>query len=141
MKTSARNQFWGTVTSVRKGAVNADVVLDLGDGLTIFANITNEAVDELRLQSGRKAAALIKASFVLLSPDRDIRISARNRLPGVVSEVIPGSVNSEIRIELAGKRALTAIVTNEACEELRLAPGSYCLGLIKASHVLLAVTD
>jgi molybdate transport system regulatory protein len=38
MKTSARNQFRGTVKFVRKGAVNADVILDLGDGLEIFAN-------------------------------------------------------------------------------------------------------
>jgi molybdate transport system regulatory protein len=45
MKTSARNQFRGIVREVRKGAVNADVILDLGGGLQIFANITNDAVE------------------------------------------------------------------------------------------------
>jgi molybdate transport system regulatory protein len=141
MKTSARNQYRGKVKTVRKGAVNADVILDLGDGLEIFANITNEAVEDLQLQCGREAVALIKASFVLLSPDLEVRISARNRLAGVVSEVIPGSVNCEVKIQLPGGRTLTAIVTNEGWKELELGEGSPCVALIKASHVLLAVTD
>jgi len=38
MRTSARNQFRGVVKAVRRGAVNADVILDLGEGLEIFAN-------------------------------------------------------------------------------------------------------
>jgi molybdate transport system regulatory protein len=118
MKTSARNQFRGKVKTLRSGAV-----------------------DDLQLQVGREAVALIKASFVLLSPELDIRISARNRLAGLVSKVIPGSVNCEIKVQLAGGRTLTAIVTNEGWKELQLAEGSPCVALIKASHVLLAVTD
>ena len=141
MKTRARNQFRGKVKALRRRAVNADVILDLGDGLEIFANITNEAVDDLQLQVGREAVALIKASFVLLSPELDIRISARNRLAGLVSKVIPGSVNCEIKVQLAGGRTLTAIVTTEGWKELQLAEGSPCVALVKASHVLLAVTD
>jgi len=141
MKTSARNQYRGKIKLVKKGAVNADVVLDLGDGLEIFANITNEAVEDLQLQVGREVVALIKASWVLLSPDVKVRISARNRLAGIVSEVTPGSVNSEIKLQLPGARTLTAIVTNEGWKELGLSPGKPCLALIKASHVLLAVTD
>jgi molybdate transport system regulatory protein len=138
MHISARNQFRGKVKAVRNGAVNADVILDIGDGLEIFANITNEAVDELGLKPGIEAVALIKSSFVLLSPDPDIRISARNRLSGNVSAVIPGSVNTEVKIRLAGGRTLTAIVTAEGLKELGLANGSPCTALIKASHVLLA---
>lgn len=141
MKTSARNQFHGRVRQVRKGAVNADVILDLGDELEIFANITNEAVEDLRLEPGREAVALIKASFVLLSPDRNLRISARNRLMGVVARVIAGAVNTEVKIQLAGERMLTAIVTEEGWADLGLAVGSPCVALIKASHVLLAVSE
>jgi molybdate transport system regulatory protein len=141
VKTSARNQFPGKVKTIRRGAVNADVILDLGDGLEIFANITNEAVEDLQLQPGRAAVALIKSSFVLLSPDLHIRISARNRLAGVISKIVRGSVNCEVKIQLPGARTLTAIVTNEGCEELNLSEGSACMALIKASHVLIAVTD
>jgi len=73
---------------VRKGAVNADVILDLGGGLEIFANITNDAVEELELAPGRTAVALIKASFIVLSPDANLRISARNQLRGTVSAIV-----------------------------------------------------
>lgn len=143
MKTSARNQFRGTIKSVRPGAVNADVVLDLGEGLEIFANITNAAVADLGLQPGREAIALIKASLVLLSPDPAVRISARNKLCGTVIEITAGSVNSEIKIQLAGSgsRILTAILTKEAVRELGLTAGGTCCALIKASHVLIAVND
>ena len=141
MKTSARNQLRGTIKSIRKGAVNADVVLDLGDGLEIFANITNEAITELALKRGREAIALIKSSFVLLSPDADIRISASNRLPGKVASITTGAVNSEVKLQLAGTRTLIAIVTNESLKTLKLKKGSDCCALINASHVLIAVND
>ena len=77
MQISARNQFQGTVKAVHKGAVNSDVILDIGDGLEIFANITNEAVAELRLAPGRAAVALVKSSFVILTTDATVRTSAR----------------------------------------------------------------
>jgi molybdate transport system regulatory protein len=141
MKTSARNHFPGKVKTVHKGAVNADVILDLGHGLEIFANITNEAVDDLGLKPARDATALIKSSFILLTTDANIRISARNRLPGTVAAVIPGAVNAEVKLNLPGKLVLTAIVTLETVQELGLAAGKPCTALIKASHVILAVDD
>jgi molybdate transport system regulatory protein len=141
MRTSARNQFRGTIKTVRKGTVNTDVILDVGDGLEIFANITNEAVEDLGLKPGRNALALIKASFVLLSPDPKPRISARNQLRGKVIEIIPGSVNSVVKIQLAGKRVITAVVTDDALNELGIKVGTACNALVKASHVLIAVND
>ena len=84
---------------------------------------------------------MIKASFILLSPDPDVRISARNRLRGTVTQVIPGAVNCEIKLQLAGARVLTAIITSDALEDLGLAKGAAFTALIKASHVLIAVND
>lgn len=141
MKTSARNQLRGKVKSVKKGAVNGDVILDLGDGLEIFANITNESIDELQLVYGKDAIAIIKSSFVILSPDKNVRISARNRLVGTVIKTIAGAVNSEVKIELAGGRILTAVITNESMQEFGFVPGSECCALVKASHVIIAVND
>jgi molybdate transport system regulatory protein len=141
MKTSARNQLRGVVKTVRRGVVNADVILDLGDGLEIFANITNQSVAELNLKRGREAIALIKSSFVLLSADPNPRISARNRLAGTVTSITAGAVNCEVKMQLAGGRTLIAIVTNDGWKELGLKKGSACCAVIKASHVLIAVND
>jgi molybdopterin-binding protein len=66
MKISARNQIKGTVASVRKGATTSHVQIDIGNGVMITASITNEAVDELALQAGDEAVAIIKASDVMV---------------------------------------------------------------------------
>jgi len=63
---SARNQFSGTITDVTKGAVNSEVAVRLPGGSVIHAMVTNEAIDELQLASGRPATALIKASQVII---------------------------------------------------------------------------
>src|SRR5262249_19857091 len=141
LKTSARNQFRGRVKTLRRGAVNADVVLDIGGGLEIFANITNESVDELGLKRGREAIALVKSSFVILTTDADARTSARNKLCGTVKAIVRGSVNSEVKIQLSDSRTLIAVITTAGLDELDLREGGACCALVKASHVLIAVND
>jgi len=66
VKFSARNQLAGKVGKLQKGAVNTEVAITLPGGATVFAVVTNEAVLELGLKEGSEAAALIKASHVIL---------------------------------------------------------------------------
>lgn len=66
MKISARNQFKGKVVSVTKGATTSHVTIDIG-GQTVTASITNAAVDELGLEAGKAATAVIKASDVMVA--------------------------------------------------------------------------
>ena len=63
---SARNQFTGQVSRVEKGAVNSEVAVRLPGGTDIWAVVTNDAVSELQLASGKPATALIKASQVIV---------------------------------------------------------------------------
>jgi molybdopterin-binding protein len=69
MKLSARNVLKGKVVEVEKGQTTAHVRLDIGDGKTITASITNQTVDELGLRSGQQAYAVIKASNVMIAVD------------------------------------------------------------------------
>ncbi len=66
MKISARNQIAGKIVSVEKGQTTAHVRIDVGNGVTITASITNEAVDDLALAPGDEAFAVIKASDVMI---------------------------------------------------------------------------
>ncbi len=66
ISTSARNQLTGTVSKVISGEVNSEVILDLGDGKTVCAVVTNPSVAELGLAEGVTASALFKASSVIL---------------------------------------------------------------------------
>ena len=69
MKLSARNTLDGIVASIDKGAVNATVQIDLGNGNIVTAMITNAAVDDLGLEVGKPACAIVKASDVIVGSD------------------------------------------------------------------------
>jgi molybdate transport system regulatory protein len=69
LRTSARNQLAGTVIRHEEGAVNDEVVLDLGQGKTITATITRHSGEALDFKVGARALALIKASHVILAVD------------------------------------------------------------------------
>ena len=66
MKLSARNVLPGKVIEVRAGVTTSHVRIEVAGGAIITASITNEAVGELRLQPGDSAAAIIKASDVIV---------------------------------------------------------------------------
>lgn len=66
MRLSARNQIKGKLVEVTKGETTAHVRIDIGGGTIVTASVTNEAVDDLRLEPGREAYAVIKASDVMI---------------------------------------------------------------------------
>jgi len=68
MKLSARNQVKGKIVEVKKGTTTAHVRIDIG-GQTITAAITNDSVDELKLEKGKTAYAIIKATSVMVGTD------------------------------------------------------------------------
>ncbi len=140
MKASARNQFSGTVKDVIVGAVNAEVHVALKGGDTIAATVTKEAVDELGIQSGMEIIAMVKAPQVIIVTDfGGYKLSARNQLSGIVTDIKPGAVNSEIDIELNGGEKIAATITNDSVTNLSLAKGQTATVAFKAGAVLLAV--
>ena len=67
-----------------------------------------------------------------------MKISARNRLKGQVTEVTKGATTSHVKIDIGGA-VVTASITNEAVDELKLANGQTAYAVIKASDVMVAV--
>lgn len=63
---SARNQLVGKVATIQKGAVNGHVALELADGNTVTGSITNSAIDELGLEVGAPAVAIVKSTDVIV---------------------------------------------------------------------------
>lgn len=139
MQTSARNQFLGRITAIKPGAVNAEIRLDIGGQDQIVAMITHESLESMNLVVGQEAYALFKAPWVILTRELNMKSSARNQLIGDVARVTEGAVNSEVVVELAGGKLLSAVVTNESLAEMALTAGMKVCALIKASHVILAV--
>lgn len=71
MKLSTRNRLPGTVTDVVKGEVAAKVTLQVGDN-HVVAMITRESCEELGLEPGMQATALIKATDVMVLTDEGL---------------------------------------------------------------------
>ena len=69
-----------------------------------------------------------------------MKLSARNVLPGTVTEIVAGAVTSHVRIDLGGS-TVTAAITNEAVKELGLKVGNPASAVIKASDVMVGVDD
>ena len=69
MKISARNQFKGKVVSIKDGAVNGIVAIDIGGGNIVSATISMDAIKELGLKVGEPAIAIIKATSVMVAVD------------------------------------------------------------------------
>jgi len=139
MKTSARNALRGTIARLTTGAINTEVVLQVGEGLEIVAVVTAHSVDDLGLSVGAPAIALIKSSFILLAKGEGLRTSARNQIAGVVVSREDGAVSSEIRLDIGAGKSLAATITAESAEALEIRPGDRVTALIKAPHVILAV--
>ena len=140
MKTSARNQFLGKVSAVHRGAVNDEIELDVKGGHKVVATVTHESAENLGLEVGAEAFALVKASSIIVVADSEgARFSARNHLTGKISRVQPGAVNTEVTIEIGTGVTVAAVVTNESAQELALAEGQRAEAIFKASSVIIGV--
>jgi molybdopterin-binding protein len=67
VKISARNTIKGRVTDVKRGAVAAQVKVDIGGGNVITSMITVDSVDELGIANGSEVTVVIKATEVMLA--------------------------------------------------------------------------
>jgi molybdopterin-binding protein len=70
MRISIRNQLAGEITEVNVGAVMATVKIRLdGSDQIITSSITKDAAEDLALQPGMRATALVKSTEVAIAVD------------------------------------------------------------------------
>ena len=66
-----------------------------------------------------------------------VALSGRNQLRGVVEEVRTDGLMAQIRLRI-GDQALTAVITRDAVDSLRLKRGDEALAIIKSTEVMIA---
>jgi len=67
-----------------------------------------------------------------------MKISARNQIAGTIKDIHKGATTAHVEIEVGGM-VLTASITNEAVDQLKLVKGQKAYALIKASNVMVGV--
>ena len=143
MKTSARNHYFGTVLSVRHGAVNDEIEILLDSGNTrITSIITTAASKSMGLETGKKVVAIIKEEWIILVSDlAGYRFASRNHFPGTVVSLKESGVTAEVNLRLVGGESLTATVTSAAVRDLDIKTGDKLTALVKAPMVIIGVQD
>jgi molybdopterin-binding protein len=66
-----------------------------------------------------------------------VALSGRNRLRGFVEEIRIDGLLAQVRLRI-GDQALTAVITRDAIQELRLKRGDDAVGIIKSTEVMIA---
>jgi molybdopterin-binding protein len=68
-----------------------------------------------------------------------MKISARNTLKGTVKKIVPGSVNTEVTLEIVPGIEIVSIITKSSAESLGLMEGKEAYAIIKSSEVMIGV--
>ncbi len=86
------------------------------------------AAEVARLLAGRRERPRVTAA------------SARNRFPGVVTEIKRDKLAATVEI-LAGPHRILAFVTREAVDEMGLKSGMHAVATVKATNVMVEVDE
>jgi molybdopterin-binding protein len=66
---SARNQWKGTIVSIKTGSVMSEVLVNIGGGNEVVSLISASSAKRLKLKKGRSCLVVIKSTEVMISTD------------------------------------------------------------------------
>jgi molybdopterin-binding protein len=115
--------------------------------LGVSADTVRRWVDSGRLQAARDEhghriiqgadlAAFVRTHGPDEADARAATSSARNRLPGIVTEVVRNGVMAQVELQ-AGPFRVVSLMSREAAEDLALEPGVLAVASIKATNVVI----
>ena len=113
--------YKGTVRSVRTGGGHH--------------RISDAEIERLLAVQGRAPSGPDLATRP--TPGVVVAISGRNQLRGVVEEVRVEGLLAQVRLRIGDQR-LTAVITRDAVDELKLKRGQPALAIIKSTEVMIA---
>jgi molybdopterin-binding protein len=93
-----------------------------------------------RLIDGADLARFAQTQAHVPSPPTIHSESARNRFTGIVTKVHKDKVMAQVEI-LAGPHRVVSLMSREAADELGLAPGVLAVASVKATNVVVEVSD
>lgn len=68
-----------------------------------------------------------------------MKLSARNQLKGMITEIQEGAVNAIVKINVGNGNILTADITMQSVKELNLTVGKEVIAVIKATNVMVGI--
>lgn len=109
-KTSARNSFYGTLVSLVKHGILVETTLESISGLVVKAIITDTSCQNLKLNLGMTARALVKAPWVkIFEPGGGAFAADSNRFYGMIKEIKKDADAMEIMVALPQGNIICAL--------------------------------
>ena len=68
-----------------------------------------------------------------------MRVSAPNQIKGIIVDIRKGVITALVRLDIGGGVILTAAMTNEAVDALKLAADQVAVAVINASDVIIGI--
>ena len=137
LQTSARNQWFGTVTARDHQQVQEHIDVLLADGETrLKVALTAHSGERLGLQEGTEVLVLLKAPWVTLTRDPQRAQAADNQLQGRIRHIEHGSQQSEILLTLADGQTLCATLPREQATTFSV--GADASACFNADRIILA---
>ncbi|MDR1509920.1 MAG: TOBE domain-containing protein [Synergistaceae bacterium] len=143
MKTSVRNNYEGTIMSVRHGMVNDEVEILLnGCDMRITSIVSSTSSKSMGLATGKQVVAIIDEELVILVSDHcGVKFASNNNFQGTVLTIKESGVVTEVNLLLKGGKPITAIVATEAVRDMDIKTGDTVTALIKATMVFLGIKE
>lgn len=137
LQTSARNQWFGTITRRDHQQVQEHVDVLLADGTTrLKVAITVRSGDRLGLEEGKEVLVLLKAPWVGITRDPQVAARADNQLTGTISRIERGPTQCEVLMSLPDGQTLCATLPD--AEAAALSEGEEAIAWFNADRAILA---
>jgi len=103
--------------------------------------IAESEVLRLQLASSKKSASAVSSAPLGTAASSAARgvlvaLSGRNQLRGIVDEIRSDGLLSQVRLRI-GDQVLTAVITRDAVNELKLKRGDEAVAIIKSTEVMI----
>ncbi len=120
-RTSARNSFYGKITTMSTGEIQTLIEVVTISGNTISAMITNGSLARMVLTQGMLITAEVKAPWIQLCKDQTApSCSAENMFQGNVCRVTKDRITAEIVVELPDGTELCAIISEKTRKKMNI---------------------
>ena len=118
-KTSARNSFFGKISSIKKGDIQAKVEMITLSGDIVTTIITRDSLSRLGLKTGSLITAEVKAPWVILQKsEREPKTTAENRFVGNIVRINKGKTTTEYVVRISDGTELCSIVSTENARKM-----------------------
>ena len=137
LQTSARNQWFGTVTQRDHQQVQQHVDILLADGTTrLKVAITAQSGERLGLDEGKEVLVLLKAPWVNVTRDPSVAAEADNQLTCRISHIQRGNEQCEVLMALPDGQTLCATLPLSDAETLE--EGADVIAFFNADRIIVA---